>query len=159
MSNEERIYNTATADGMPRYLALLLVAQSKHETGNYTHRFFTIGHNGFGYSYYPASRWQLSTGGPKADNGIPIAQYRSIEDSVHEITDWIKRRQRDGKFPADLNTITSAEQYGTLLKAANYFGAPLQLYINGIKHFFSTTWGKATGSIGMLLIIAGVFFC
>ncbi len=90
MTTEQKIYNAAARDGMPSVLASLLVDQSKHETGNYTHRFFTVGNNAFGYSYSAGSKWQLDKGGPNADNGVAIAQYASVEDSVHEITDWIK---------------------------------------------------------------------
>lgn len=115
MTTEEIIYRTAIADGMPANLALLMVGQSKLESGNYQHQFFTIGKNAFGYSYDRNSQWQLDLGGPNADNGIPIAQYANVEDSTHEITSWIKRRQNDGQFPRDLNVIKTPAQYARYL--------------------------------------------
>jgi hypothetical protein len=132
MTNDELIYNTAIGDGMPETLALFMVAQARHETGNYTHRFFTIGKNAFGYSYVRGAKWQLDKGGPNADNGIPIAQYSDVRNSVHEITDWVKRRQREGLFPTNLGTIDTPDKYAELLKKAGYYGAPLDEYLNGI---------------------------
>lgn len=136
MTTEQLIYNTAAKDGMPSTLASLLVDQSQWETGNYQHRFFTVGNNAFGYSYNPDSKWQLDKGGPNADNGVPIAQYASVENSVHEITDWIKRRQKDGKFPADLTMITAPDQYAQLLKSAGYYQAEESIYSNGLAAYF-----------------------
>lgn len=137
MSTEQTIYTTAVADGMPASLAQIIVDQSKGESGNYTSRFFTVGKNAFGYSYNKSSKWQLPTGGPNADNGIPIAQYASVQNSVHELTDWIKRRQSEGKFPKDLNTITSIPQYTALLKAAGYYGASESAYTALLTRFSS----------------------
>lgn len=132
MTNDDIIYQAARTDGMPENLAILITAQARHETGNYTSRFFTVGKNAFGYSYVKGGKWQLPTPGPIADNGAAIAQYSTIQNSVHELTDWIRRRQKEGKFPLNLETIQTPEQYGQLLKNSNYFGAPLDQYINGI---------------------------
>lgn len=157
MTPDEIIYNTAVADGMPEQLALFMVAQARHETGNYSHRFFTIGKNAFGYSYVKGAKWQLDKGGPNADNGVPIAQYASVNDSVHEVTDWIKRRQASGKFPADLNTIQTPEKYAALLKGAGYFGASLESYTAGLiawlrKIGFEIVSPKGAG----VLILVGI---
>lgn len=153
MTIEQIIYTTARADGMPDALADLMVAQSKLETGNYSSRFFTVGNNAFGYSYQAGDKWQLDKGGPLADNGIPIAQYASVKDSVHELTAWIKRRQGEGKFPADLSTITTADQYATLLKNAGYYGASLSSYMAGVAAFFSDIGATIKKSPGTLVAI------
>lgn len=160
MTTEQLIYNTAVKDGMPggeNQLASFLVYQSKHETGNYEHRFFAVGHNAFGYSYNKNSKWQLDKGGPLADNGVAIAQYRSVEDSVHEITEWIKRRQAEGKFPKDLKSITTTDQYSTLLKNAGYYGAPLEQYATALKNFFlsgvKNFQAKVTANPGTAIIV------
>lgn len=114
------IYNTALADGMPESLARLIVGQAKHESGNYKSKFAVKFNSLFGYSYSALSKYQIP-GGTNADNGVPIANYKTKEDSVHEITSWIKRRVRDGKFPKDLTTITTPLQYATLLQNCGYF--------------------------------------
>lgn len=131
----QKIYDTAIADGMPEYLATLIVAQSRHETGNHTSKFFLNYHNCFGYSKVPGGKWQLNIQTPNADNAKPIAAYASIENSVHELTSWIKRRQKEKKFPADLNKITSPLEYVTLLKNCGYFGDTLSNYLFGVQHF------------------------
>lgn len=138
MTIDQLIYNTAVADGMPGPLASLQVAQSKLESGNYKHRFFTIGKNAFGYSYDKNSKWQLQKGGPNADNGVPIAQYATVEDSVHELTSWIKRRQKDGQFPKDLNVITTPLQYTIYLRhgAHPYGGRSDKEYADGINFWW-----------------------
>ena len=131
----QTIFDTAVADGMPEYLATLMVAQSRHETGNYTSKFFKDYHNCFGYSKVLGAKWQLHIGTPNADNAKPIAAYSKIENSVHELTDWIYRRQREKKFPKDLNTIKSPLEYVTLLKNCGYFGDTLSNYLFGVVHF------------------------
>lgn len=142
MTTEELIFNTARADGMPEILATIIVAQAKHETGNFTHRFFTTGKNAFGYSYVKGAKWQLPAPGPNADNGIAIAQYASVENSVHELTDWIKRRQKEGRFPLDLSTIKTAAHYSQLLKNAGYYGASYATYTAALEK-----WLKAMGDL------------
>lgn len=161
MTNDELIISTAIADGIPDTLAILMAAQARHETGNYTHRFFTTGKNAFGYSYVKGAKWQLPTPGPTADNGAAIAQYATVQNSVHELTDWIKRRQREGRFPGDLSTITNETQYATLLKKAGYFGAPLQIYIDGIARALrlmgQVVISPAGGSLILLAILVVAF--
>lgn len=136
MTTEQYIYNIATGDGIPPVLASLIVDQSKHETGNYSSRFFTVGNNAFGYSYNPESKWQLDKGGPNADNGVPIAQYANLKNSVHEMTDWIKRRQSDGKFPGDLASITTPDEYAHLLKSAGYYQDAESNYARALANYF-----------------------
>jgi len=156
VSIDQRIYNTARADGMPELLSLFIVAQAKHETGNYTSNFFNRYNNAFGYSFVDGAKWQLPDPGSIADNGLPIAAYKSLENSVHEITDWIKRRVSKNQWPADLKLIRTPEQYAELLKAIGYFGAPLAVYAAGLRRWFESLGdiSKETGSV--LLIAAAV---
>lgn len=157
MSNDEFIYSTAVAAGMPPVLATIIVAQARHETGNYTSRFFTIGKNAFGYSYYAGSKWQLDEGGPDADNGIPIAQYSSVYNSVHELTDWIKRRQAEGKFPANLAEINTPDKYAQLLKSAGYYQASLADYSAALVAWLQSIGNLSAGAYAgtaIILIIA-----
>lgn len=158
--SDQLIFNTAVSDGIPTTLAALIAAQARHETGNYSHRFFTKGNNCFGYSYNPSSKWQIQ-GGDRADNGVPIAQYRNVQDSVHELTDWIKRRQKEGKFPKNLSTISTPTRYAQLLKNAGYYQAPLNVYTSGIVNALkrlpeNVLKGITTGAPILLLILAGV---
>lgn len=137
---EDRIYSqaargTAINPGLPPMLASLVVAQAAHETGNFTSNFFKNYNNAFGYSYVPGAMYQSGAGGI-ADNGQPVAAYSSLENSVKEIVDWIYRRVKEGKFPADLKTITEPEQYAQLLKNAGYYGDSVTNYARGLRNFF-----------------------
>lgn len=160
MKTEQLIYNTALSDGMPDKVAGFMVAQSKLESGNYKHRFFTIGKNAFGYSADKNSKWQIKPGS-KADNGIPIAQYATIQDSVHEVTSWIKRRQKEGKFPKDLTEITTIDKYGSLLFNARYGGRSAKEYINGMKVYLKIVAGeikKIPPVIPLLFVLVALYF-
>lgn len=165
MTVEDRIFNqaikgTENNPGLPPVLSSLLVAQSAHETGNFTSNFFKNYNNAFGYSYVPNGKYQ-SGAGTVADNGKPIAAYASIEDSTKEIIDWIYRRVKEGKFPADLFTITTPDQYAQLLKGANYFGDTLQNYAAGLKRFFTAVQSeleKPPAKIFTLIALGLLFY-
>lgn len=149
------IFNTARSGtpvnpGLPVGLANLLVAQAAHETGNFTSRFFRDYNNAFGYSW-AGSRYQTGPG-PAADNGQPIGVYASVADSTREIVDWIYRRQKEGKFPADLSTITTPDQYAQLLKNAGYYGDTLSNYTAGLRRFFTNIVAEISTPSGLGLV-------
>lgn len=135
-----RIFAAATSgnsnnDGLPSSLAELLVDQSAHETNGWTSNFFQNGNAAFGYSCDSNSAWQSGCSTSNADNGVKVGYYNSIEDSTQEIVDWIYRRVKEGKFPSDLSTITTADQYATLLKKAGYYGDSQSNYASGLKRW------------------------
>jgi len=162
----DRIYEQATRGtaynkGLPPVLSSLVAAQAAHETGNFTSRFFTDYNNAFGYSYVPGGIYQLDIPGDFSTNGQPVAKYRSIEDSTKEIVDWIYRRIKEGKFPADLRTIQTPEQYAALLKDANYFEDSISNYAAGIKRFFVQVIelaGKPAAGILLLALGAAAYW-
>lgn len=136
---------------MPPALALLIVAQARHETAGYSSNVFTRCNNAFGYKYVGQS---LSTGACTASPELDYyAGYASIEDSTHEVTAWIKRRQKDGSFPADLNTITTSEQYAQLLKNAGYFGDTWTNYANGLAYWLTKIANIATPATGAVFLV------
>jgi uncharacterized FlgJ-related protein len=130
------IYSTAFSDGMPANMCELIEAQSKHETGGYTSNAFRKNNNCFGYKWVKGAKFQIGAGITSTESD-PYASYATVEDSVHELVAWIGRRQLSGKFPKDLTTITTPDQYATLLKDCGYFGAPLQEYITGLTKFLN----------------------
>jgi len=126
---------TTNNPGLPQLLASFLVDQSAHETNGWTSGFFVNNNNCFGYACYPGSDWQDGCSDNKADNGVTVGNYDSIEDSVCEIVDWIYRRVSDGKFPSDLTSITTSDQYAQLLKNAGYYGDTESNYSAGLKRW------------------------
>jgi uncharacterized FlgJ-related protein len=133
MDYKQLIFDTALADGMPEAFARLIAAQAAHETGNFTSNAFLKNKNCFGYKYVKGGKWQAGAGITSTEHD-PYAKYDSIENSVHELTDWVKRRQKEKKFPPDLSTVDTPVEYATLLKACGYYGAPVQEYITGLTH-------------------------
>ena len=162
MGVSEMIYQTARAGspkspGLPAALSWLLVAQAKHETGNFTSNFFRKYNNLFGYSYVPGAVYQ-SGPGTVADNGQPIAAYSSPEKSVYELIDWLHRRRNEGKLP-DFNTIISPDQYAQLLKNAGYYGDTVSNYAAGLKRFFLDNPTLVSGGgFGLVLIVVALIY-
>jgi hypothetical protein len=158
MITDEKIYNQAISDGMPPVLATLIVAQARHETGGYTSNVFKTCNNCFGYKWVG----QSSAAGPctSSPEGNEYAKYNTIEQSTHELTQWIRRRQTEGKFPADLHTINTPDQYGDLLKTAGYFGDSLTAYVNGLIYWLqkigSTITSPASVTAILILIALGM---
>lgn len=166
MTAAERIFSQAKAGtaynpGVPDLLASLVVSQSRHETGDYTSRFFRENNNAFGYAYYAGSAYQTGAGGI-ADNGSPIADYASIEDSTKEIIDWLYRRLRQGKLIlngialTDLRQITTTEDYAQVLKAAGYYQDALSNYLAGLKRFYVPI--AVTSGVGLLIALAVLIY-
>jgi len=148
MAFENLVYNTAIADGMPSALALLIVAQSKHESDNYTSSVFLSCNNAFGYNAVSSSCANHST----------YQNYPSIIESTHEITAWIKRRLAEGNFPA-LNSITTPEQYATLLNENGYYTDSIYNYAAGLERWFSDNISTIAGvSLLGIAIGLGVFY-
>jgi hypothetical protein len=160
MTIPERIYSQAITDGMPPVLATLIVSQSGHETDGWTSHVFTTCNNGFGYKYVgQATATGACTGSPEGDD---YAKYSSIEQSTHELTLWIKRRQNEGKFPRDLSTINTPEQYNQLLYNAGYYGDNPTTYLNGLIYWLrqiSGTLTTPTNELAILILLAlGLIF-
>lgn len=130
MSNDNTVYHQAISDGMPSKLAMLITAQARFESGNYSSNVFRSCNNLFGYKWVG----QSSASGPclQSPEGDYYAAYSSIAASVHEICQWIKRRVSEGKFPSNLSSIDTPEYYAQLLKSTNYFTGTLSVYTNGL---------------------------
>jgi uncharacterized FlgJ-related protein len=159
MNYDQRIYNQAIYDGIPPNLALLMVAQARHETGGYSSSVFKLCNNAFGYKWVGQSTADGSCS--MSPEGNSYARYSSIEDSTYEISQWIYRRQLDGKFPDDLTTIKSEGQYAQLLKNTGYYGDTVSNYTKGLLYWISriniSPVAAAAGGGGLLLVAALLF--
>jgi hypothetical protein len=131
MTFEERIYEAAKKI-VPENIALLMVAQAKHETGNFTSSVFKTNNNCFGYKYFKGSKYQLQKG-KLSPEGNSYAAYANIEDSTTEVAKWILRHVPDNK------NIFKPEDYAIALKDAGYFGDTVENYAHGLKEFFQST--------------------
>jgi hypothetical protein len=133
MSNSlpQTIYQTALTCqwAIPNALALLVVAQSKHETNEYTSNAFKQDNDCFGYKRFIGSRFQEG-GGIKSSEGDPYAQYKSVIESTEEICAWLHRHFKN------LNSVTTPEGYAQALKKIGYYGAPESEYAHGLNKYF-----------------------
>lgn len=155
MDVANRLYNRFTGGGIPSLLAGYMTAQSAHETGGWTSPIFLECNNCFGYKWIG----QSTAAGPCYSHPS-YAAYYTIEQSADELIKWIQRRQRDGSFPQNLNSITSPDQYATLLKNAGYYEDSLSTYANGLRAWLSqlSLTEKVGGGIGILLIGGLLFY-
>lgn len=144
---------------MPQFIATCIVLQAAHETAGFTSNVFKSCNNLNGYKWVN----QSTALGPclKSPEGDFYAKYATIEDSVNEVVQWIKRRQKQGVFPADLNTITSLDQYAQLLKNSGWYGDSVSNYTNGLYYWsqklVDTFKNPIVGASAILvLIILGI---
>lgn len=152
---------SAVNPGLPDALSRLIVAQTQHETATsiggrmvpYTSNAFVIDNNAIGYKWV-GSRYQTAPG-IKSSEGDFYGHYRYFDDSIEELIDWIYRRRAEGRFPADLSSIRTADEYARLLKQSGYYGAPESQYAAGLKR-----WGAGmiqaagAGILGLALLAA-----
>jgi hypothetical protein len=151
MSYEQRIYDTAIQQGFPEAVAQLVVAQSKHETGNYSSNVFIIDNNAFGYKYVGQ---KLATKGLSSPEGDYYAHYASVEDSTLELCDWWKRRIVEGKV-SSFADISTADDYAAVLKRCGYYGDSLAVYTSALKKWLS---GLDLEKEGIAVAIALIVF-
>jgi hypothetical protein len=163
MTVQDRIYNQALRDGIPDTFARLMVAWFSYETAYnglpFNSPVFLRCNNVAGYKYVGQ---QTAAGACSiSPEGDPYAYYRTLEDSVHEISLWIGRRMNEGIFPADLRTITNTYQLSVLLKNAQYYGDTVTRYSNGLAYWWEQVKGLQlsgkTAGIGLLLLVGAGF--
>lgn len=154
MAFAQTIFDVARANGVPVVLANLIVAQARHETADFTSNVFKSCNNAFGYKY--AGQPLPVRPCVNSPEGNSYASYPDLADSVRELVAWIKRRQEENKFPANLSEITTAEKYAQLLKDAGFYGDPVTVYTSGLKKF-AVNYGPAIG-FGTLAIIGFAIF-
>lgn len=152
---DNRVYTQAINMGMPAAVAQNIVAQARHESGNYSSSVFQHSNNAFGYTYYSGALWQ--TGG----NYNGYAVYDSIQDSTAEVVDWLKRRQNEGKL--SISNLTTPEAYATALKNNGYFKDTLSNYTNGIKAALARIDWKTLGvtagiGTGTIILVAALIY-
>lgn len=165
---ESQIYSAALQKlqglGFPnaRALALLMVAQAKHETNGFTSPVFKKNNNAFGYKYVKGAKYQLGAGSaaPPSEGRQPYAKYATVADSAREVAAWIGRRK---KYFLLVNT---KEQYARELKRQGYYGRfpgmtdeqSITNYLGGLKKYYDATIAPNTGGVAVALALAGVMF-
>ena len=144
--SQQLIYATLNNAGIPDPLAMLVTAQSGHETGGWTSNVYKTLNNAFGYGF----------------TGTSYRQYAAVEDSVADIVKYIQNRVQDGSFPS-LDQITDPGQYAQLLQDAApgpYYQDTEANYAAGIVRWMNSNLGAAVAISGgtLLLLAAAVYF-
>jgi Mannosyl-glycoprotein endo-beta-N-acetylglucosaminidase len=137
--SEQIIYSELVSAGIPPALAVLVTAQSGHETGGWSSHVYLTDNNAFGYGY----------------TGSSYKQYSSVEASADDLADYLARRENDGSFPA-LDTITDPDQYATLLKSAGYYTDSESNYQAGIMNYLNNALSSVTQTVAQNPIPSGI---
>lgn len=125
-SYEGRIRYTLQSQNLDAYVVELLVAQSKHESGNYRNS-LTPYNNVFARHYSKYDTFATSAGA-KAEGHSRFAKYPSIEYATLSQVEYLKRKEYSFKWK-------SPYQFALELKKKGYYEAPLKEYTNAlIKH-------------------------
>lgn len=145
------IFDRVTAGGYSPAFANLVVAQARHETGDFTSNVSKNCLNLFGYKYVGQSGAVACSGSPEGDN---YAKYSAVAGSVDELINWIRRRQKEGTFPpGDLSQVNTPEKYAQALKAAGYYGDSVSNYTSGLKRFLTNYGPRIAFNAGLALAL------
>jgi len=104
----------------------ILVAQSRHETGNWLSQLFNSHHNLFGMKYDPKN-FADSYEGPVSPEGDNYAGYNSWSSSAKHLLNWLDRK--------GIPVTTNVDDYVKSIQDKGYFTAGLVDYASGVKRF------------------------
>lgn len=124
-SPESRIREALSAT---KYVNLTpyIIAQAKHETGNFTSRLYRLAYNCFGMKV-PSIRPYVRSGTIEANEGL-FSKYNSVEQCVEDYVLWLTFT----KFPT---AVTSSEDFTKQLKLRSYFEQNTSDYLTAIKNW------------------------
>lgn len=108
-----------------RNLRRYVLAQAKHETGNFKSRVYNQNNNAFGMKN-PEKRTTTSLGG---DNNN-YAQYASVGDSLQDLFLWFDMVD----FPTH---VVNEDEYAFLLKSSAYFQDSLDNYSSALSYWLN----------------------
>ena len=132
-----RILNILTGKGIPLNIALLAVAQAKHETAMagvpFTSPLYLRANNAFGYGNVKNNPYQIGAAGKHPEDSGVYAKYADVENSALDFAGYLLRRKNLWGM------INDADSYATFLKNQKYYTAPVTQYTAGLNHFFTNT--------------------
>lgn len=135
LNYDQEIYNGAIKGGATPALATLLVAQARHETGNYSNKQTKVNNNLFGFKYSPNSKF--SKRGNISPEGDPYAKFDTVSDSIQEyVVRYMGKNSKEGGTRLqEFNKIQPKDTttFANKLKGYGYYGAKVSEYINGLN--------------------------
>lgn len=125
---EERIVTVLRDSGFSRTMQRIILAQAKHESGNFKSRLARNHNNIFGMTH-PGTRHFTTSLGPlaRAEGRGGYASYTSIEHSVADYILYKKRRQ--------IEDSEDVSAYIYQLKRKHYFEARADKYLKAINRW------------------------
>ena len=123
---EGRIRRTLQSQEIDPYVIELLVAQSKHESGNYKNT-LTPYNNVFARHYSKRDTFAISAGAP-GEGHRRFAKYPSVEYATLSQLDYLKRLKYSFNWK-------SPYQYALELKKKHYYEADVMVYTNALIRF------------------------
>jgi hypothetical protein len=131
-SIDQQIYNAALSKGFTPTSAKFLVAQARHETGNYTSNVFKLNNNLFGMKF--ANQPLATKGSPAPSSEVGVyAKYNSPADSIKDQVDRYFVKTMGGVTFEELKASQTPLEYATNLKKRGYFTDTIQNYVSGIE--------------------------
>jgi uncharacterized FlgJ-related protein len=113
LSIEDSIRLILNEKNLPKFTVDLIVAQSKHESGNYTNKLTKLHNNIFGRHYSKYDTLALGDGG-EAEGHTRFARYKSIADATNSQYKYFLRK----KYSLDWYNV---DDFVKELKSKNYF--------------------------------------
>lgn len=123
---EAEIRDVLESEGLEPFVVDLLVAQSKHESGNYRNS-LTKYNNVFARHYSKRDTFATSAGA-KAEGHSRFAKYPSLRNATLSQISYLKRKHYSFKWK-------SAYQFALELKSKNYYEAPIESYTKALNKY------------------------
>jgi hypothetical protein len=124
IDHEREIRETLIANHVDPYVIELLVAQSKHESGNYKNN-LTKYHNVFARHYHKSDTLAISAGA-RAEGHSNFAIYPSIKNATISQINYLKRKGYSFNWK-------NPHQFALELKNKGYYQAPVEEYSRGLR--------------------------
>lgn len=121
---QQEIFRTVLECGYDSTMAKLLVAQSRHETGNWKSKLSRKANNVFGM--HKAKKNTRAIGVMVAEKGNRFAMYATVEDSTLEALEWLSKKDCPFKFK-------NSNEYAKWLKSKGYYEDSVANYSNALK--------------------------
>lgn len=122
---EERITIVLLDAGLDSMTAKLIVAQSKHESGNYKNSLTRKHNNVFARWWSKYDKYSMGSGA-KAEGHTRFARYQSIELATLSQIDYFKRKGYSMKWK-------SADAFAKELKAKGYYADSTSNYSRALR--------------------------
>jgi hypothetical protein len=123
---EQEIRDVLEEEGLEPYVIELLVAQSKHESGNYRNS-LTKYNNVFARHYHKTDTFATSAGA-QAEGHSKFAKYPTIKSATLSQVYYLRRKKYSFEWK-------STYQFAIELKSKHYYEAPIEEYVSSLNRY------------------------